>query len=394
MAAATKTRPSKTGMPTTTVRVEASELRAAAAWAARIVPLRPTLPILGGVVIGCDDEGRLTLSAFDYETSGRIVVDGADEVFAEPVLVHGRLLADAAARMGDVVALELDERALTLRAGATRVVIRRMAADQYPTLPPTPAAVGRLDGTDLARLVQAAAVCASKESMDPLHLYALRLVAQGGTLHAWATDRYRAAHAWTDWAGQDFSALVRADALLAATKGLSGSVTVGADTSRVSVTGSGRTTSLILTDPGEGNDALVRTESLWTARGGSIVTGREVLADAVGTARLALDDAKRPVLLTLGDGTLAVHAGGDRSEAAADVEATIADCPDALTLAVNATYLSDALGALDTDLVRLDLEETRPDRRPIEIRGADADGEPQAGLSCLVVPIDVAKVTR
>ena len=66
----------------------------AVAWAARSLPVRPSVPVLAGLLIETDEGGDgLQLSTFDYEISARATVPAAvqDEGTA---LVSGRLLAD------------------------------------------------------------------------------------------------------------------------------------------------------------------------------------------------------------------------------------------------------------------------------------------------------------
>ena len=74
--------------------VERDVLTDAVAWAARSLPVRPSVPVLAGLLIETNDSGDgLVLSTFDYETSARATVPAAiqDEGKA---LVSGRLLAD------------------------------------------------------------------------------------------------------------------------------------------------------------------------------------------------------------------------------------------------------------------------------------------------------------
>ena len=74
-------------------RVERDVLAEAVTWAARGLPNRPPVPVLAGVLIEADEQGTLTLSAFDYEVSARVTVQ-ADVTEGGTVLVLGRLLAD------------------------------------------------------------------------------------------------------------------------------------------------------------------------------------------------------------------------------------------------------------------------------------------------------------
>ena len=49
--------------------------------------------VLAGVLIEADDDGTVTLSAFDYEVSAKVTI-AADVTESGTVLVLGRLLAD------------------------------------------------------------------------------------------------------------------------------------------------------------------------------------------------------------------------------------------------------------------------------------------------------------
>jgi len=73
-------------------RVERDVFADAVAWAARSLPVRPSAPVLAGLLIEASDEG-LVLSSFDYETSARAELR-ADVSGEGRVLVSGRLLAD------------------------------------------------------------------------------------------------------------------------------------------------------------------------------------------------------------------------------------------------------------------------------------------------------------
>ena len=62
------------------------------AWAARVLPTRSPVPVLGGLLLEADS-GRLRISGLDYEASACIEVE-AETVRAGRVLVMGRRLLD------------------------------------------------------------------------------------------------------------------------------------------------------------------------------------------------------------------------------------------------------------------------------------------------------------
>jgi len=81
------------------LHVNRDVLADAVAWTARILPSRPAVPVLGGILLDAYGED-LTLSAFDYEVSARATVEA--EV-AEPgrALIPGRVLAEITKSLPD-----------------------------------------------------------------------------------------------------------------------------------------------------------------------------------------------------------------------------------------------------------------------------------------------------
>ena len=128
---------SKGGLPVK-FRVERDVLAEAVTWVARGLPNHPPVPVLAGVLIEANDEGTLTLSAFDYEVSAKITV--AAEV-AEPgtVLVLGRLLADISRNLPDrPIDVFSEGNKVQVTCGSARFSLLMMPADDYPTLPSAP----------------------------------------------------------------------------------------------------------------------------------------------------------------------------------------------------------------------------------------------------------------
>src|ERR1700761_4117883 len=121
----------------------------AVAFVSRVLPSRPVVPLLSGMLIeaaGTD----LTLSCFDYEVSARYTIDA--EV-AEPgtALVPGRLLAEITRSLPARPAEFADEGdVLTLVCGSAEFGLVCLPLDEYPALPDSPAEVGTVDASQLA----------------------------------------------------------------------------------------------------------------------------------------------------------------------------------------------------------------------------------------------------
>lgn len=367
-------------MTTSTGRltVNAADLKTAAAWAARILPARPAVPVLGALVLNATD-GLLSLSAFDFETYGSIGLPVAGG-FDTDVLVHGRMFADAAARLTGVVQAEITGGDLVLTAGRTTIRVRTLPGHEYPEVPPAAATLGSIDADTLAGVIHAAAVCAARDQEKLPHLTRLRLTASDGDLTAWASDRYRAAQVHAPWGGRAFDVLINAGAVAAATKGLTGSIEVGVDEHRLTLTAADRTTTVTLSQGGDWPD-LPR---LWSDRGGSVTVARDDLTDAITTARLAADGTTPTVVIDVTENAVTVGAAADRGQASTTLDA---DGDLTVQWVVNAAYLSEVLGVLDGPRVLFAADPTVPATRPIEVRGADAQGEPADDTTYLVIPI-------
>ena len=122
-------------------RVERDVLADAVAWAARSLPVRPSVPVLAGLLIEATDDG-LVLSSFDYETSARATLSAqvSDEGRA---LVSGRLLADICRSLpAKPVDMVLDGARVSLTCGSARFSLQTMPVEDYPSLPDMPAATG------------------------------------------------------------------------------------------------------------------------------------------------------------------------------------------------------------------------------------------------------------
>ena len=179
-------------------RIDRDVLADAVTWVARGLPARPPVPVLAGVLIEADDEGSLTLSAFDYEVSAKVTVP-ADVAEAGRVLVLGRLLADISRNLPnkpiDVVA---DGNKVQVTCGSSRFSLLMMPVDDYPTLPSTPRATGTIQGDVFTQAVAQVAIAADRGDTLPI-LTGVRMEIEGDKITLLATDRYRLAMRELTW---------------------------------------------------------------------------------------------------------------------------------------------------------------------------------------------------
>ena len=178
-------------------RVDRDVLADAVAWAARSLPVRPSVPVLAGLLIEASDEG-LVLSTFDYETSARATLhaDVGDEGRRPGQRPAARRhLPQPAGQAGRDGARRLPGLA-DLRFGAVQ------PADDAGRGLPDPA---RHAGRDrhrpsevFAHAVAQAVTAAGRDDMLPV-LTGVRIEIDGSTISMLATDRFRLSHRELSW---------------------------------------------------------------------------------------------------------------------------------------------------------------------------------------------------
>jgi DNA polymerase III subunit beta len=374
-------------------RVERDVLTDAVAWAARGLPVRPTLPVLAGLMIETTHGGDgLVLSTFDYETSARASIPAAvqDEGKA---LVSGRLLADICRSLPDKpVDMTVDGVKVELRCGSARFTLQTMPVDEYPTLPEMPAATGTVSSDLFAKAVSQAVTAAGRDDMLPV-LTGVRVEIQGDKVSLLATDRFRLALRELQWdpgaTDAEANALVPARVLAETARSLTSGSQV---TIALSGQGSGegiigfegqvgsgfrRTTTRLLDGEFPRVRSLFPSEHLTTAR-----VDRTALIEAVKRVALVAE-RNAAVQLRFDDNGLTLDAG--HSEEALATESFDAQVKgEAITTGFNPNYLLDGLGVIEQPVVELAF--TQP-AKPVVISGVpDLDAEAVGDFQYLLMP--------
>ncbi len=377
-------------------RIDRDVLADAVTWVARGLPARPPVPVLAGVLIEADDEGSLTLSAFDYEVSAKVTVP-ADVAESGRVLVLGRLLADISrnlpAKPIDVVA---DGNKVQVTCGSSRFSLLMMPVDDYPTLPSAPEPTGTLQGDVFTQAVAQVAVAADRGDTLPI-LTGVRMEIEGDKITLLATDRYRLAMRELTWkpnaadvgSSTPVVALIPARTLSDTAKalGAAGSVDMalggaaGGDGLVGFEAGQRRTTTRLL----DGEYPKV-TSIFPTSVDTESVIETAALVEAVRRVSLVAE-RNTPVRLKFTDGQVAIEAGtGDDAQASEAVEATLTG-PD-IEIAFNPHFLLDGLGALGTSYARLSF--TQPSRPAVLTGQAEADGDSDESYRYVLMPVRFA----
>jgi DNA polymerase-3 subunit beta len=376
-------------------RVERDVLADAVAWTARALPLRPSAPVLAGLLIeagSVDGADGLQLSTFDYETSARATLN-ADVSAEGRALVSGRLLADICRSLPNKpVEMAVDGSKVTLTCGSARFSLQTMPVEDYPTLPTMPESRGRVKSELFAHAVGQAVTAAGRDDMLPV-LTGVRIELDGTAISMLATDRFRLSQRELEWepGAPDLSAaaLVPAKVLADTAKSLTGGSEISIALSSSGVgegiigfegsAGGGvrRTTTRLLDGDFPKVRSLFPSEHLTVAR-----VDRAVLIDAVKRVSLVAE-RNTAVQMSFTDGVLTLDAGsGEEAMASESIEATITG--DDLTTGFNPQFLLDGLTALESPFVDLSFTTAS---KPVVLSGVDSrDGEPDTDFRYLLMP--------
>ncbi|WP_328887875.1 DNA polymerase III subunit beta [Streptomyces sp. NBC_00316] len=335
-------------------RIERSALTDAVAWAARVLPTRSPVPVLGGLRLEADSGGRLRISGLDYEASACIEVE-AETVRAGTALVMGKRLLDVCRVLPEgAVECAVEGSRFSVAARDARFGLSVLPLDDHPALPPLPEVCGAVDSEEFAAAVAHVTVAAGRDDTLPT-LTGIRLVLDGDTMTLAATDRYRFAVRTLAWKPE--TADVSADVVVSARRlseiarsfGRSGMVRVALDAGSVGFELSGMRTTVRLLD-----GRLPRHDKLFTmADPMTAVTDRAPLVEAVRRVAVVADGGS-PLHLTFSGGSVLLQAGYEDDVASQRLPAVLEGTDD-LTVAFNPSYLMDALASFDTPAVQFRL---------------------------------------
>ena len=369
------------------IRLERDVLAEAVQWAARSLPVRPSVPILAGLLIRADADG-VTFSSFDYETSAKITVKGTVSDDGQ-TLVSGRLLADIARSLpAKPVDITADDVRVELVCGSARFTLQTLPVSDYPSLPSMPEASGTVPSDAFAQAVAQVVVAAGRDELLPVFT-GVRVEIEGDTISLLATDRYRMALKELTW--NPSSTQISATALVPAR--------VLNDTARSMTAGEEVTLSLASAGTGEGiigfegHGAAGERQTTTRLLDGEFPKVRHIMntaalmnvrvntAELIAAARRVALVAERNTSLRMlvGDQMITLEAAtGDQAQASEAIEANVDQSGgDELVVTAagfNPSYLQDALGVFDTPYVNFGF--TAPSK-PCQLTGLpDLDSDP------------------
>ncbi|MGW6566853.1 DNA polymerase III subunit beta [Streptomyces sp. NPDC054975] len=348
-------------------RIDSSELSDAVAWAARVLPARSPVPVLGGLLLEARD-GRLRVSGLDYEASARTEVE-TETVREGRALVLGRRLLDICKVLPKgPVECAIEGARLSVTGGDARFGLSLLPLDDYPAQPELPAFRGVVDAGAFAAAVGQVAVAAGRDDSLPV-LTGVRLALDGTTMTLAATDRYRYAVRTLEWkpesgagsaagddgghGGEDGAAdvVVPARRLVEIARSLAsaGPVRLALDGGSIGFESEGTRTTTRLLD-----GRLPRHDKLFSLGEHAVaVTERAPLVEAVKRVAVVAE-GDSPVQLAFGGDAVHLQAGYEDDVASQRLPAAL-EGAEAMTVAFNPGYLLDALGSFGTESVRFHL---------------------------------------
>lgn len=336
----------------------------AVSFAVKLLPQRPTAPILGGILIEAASDS-LTLSTFDYEVSSRTQITAAIDQ-AGTVLVHGRLLAEIAGRLPNApLSVSMEESRVTLSCGSAKFALASMPVEEYPSIPEISAVSGVVPAEDFAEAVAQVALAASRDDVTPV-ITGVQLNISQTSMSMVATDRYRVAIREIDWDGttEEQSALVPARTLqeVGKTFGHGGTIAVSLvsrdDRELIAFTADNKTvTSLLI----KGNYPPVKRLFPESVDNYAVLNTGELI-EAVRRVALVLEREAALRFTFTQDGVTLDAIGSESAQASETIDLVLHGADT--TVSLKPQFLLDGLSAVHSEFVRIGFTNTDNPNKP------------------------------
>lgn len=338
----------------------------AVSFAVKLLPQRPTQPLLSGALIEAQN-GELSVSTFDYEVSSRTAISAE---ITEPgrALVSGKLLSEIAQRLPHSdVEITLVESRVEVRCGSVSFSLPAMPVEEYPQLPNITTISGAVPAHEFAEAIAQVSLAASKDDVTPV-ITGVQLEINSNSLTLTATDRYRVATRSIDWENQaeqaTLTALVPAKIVseVGKTFGNDGVVKIAivkdAERELIAFTGGNKTvTSLLI----KGNYPPVGRLFPTDVDNYAVMSTSE-LVEAVGRVGLVLE-REAALRFTFAEGNVTLEAAGTESAHAVET-IDVHLMGDDMTVSLKPQYLLDGLRSTHSEFARIAFTRTDNPAKP------------------------------
>jgi DNA polymerase III subunit beta len=318
-----------------------------------VVERRQTMPILSNVLLTLRD-GTLSVTATDLEVELRAQTEVESESGGE-ITVPGRKLHDIVRALPDgaKVQVALGGERLTVKAGRSRFTLSTLRAADFPSVEEI--AVQQtltLKADELRSLLEKTQFSMAQQDVR-YYLNGLLLEAEGKVLRGVATDGHRLALAEIDLgssATRNQQVIVPRKGVLELMRLLEGDgevkIVLGANHARVEVAAKRFTSKLIDGRFPEYGRVVPKDPR------NVVIADRDLLRHALQRAAILSNEKYRGVRLELAAGSITIQANNPEQEEAEET-LEVEYSGDAMEIGFNVNYLLDALGAVESEQVRL-----------------------------------------
>ena len=319
-----------------------------------VVERRQTMPILANILMIAKD-GKLSITATDLEVELVASTDVDIEREGE-ITIPGRKLLDICRALpeGADVSFSLDGEKATVRSGRSRFTLSTLAAAEFPTVEEIGADVSlTIAQSDFKRLLEKTHFAMAQQDVR-YYLNGMLLEASGKHLRAVATDGHRLAMCEVSLSSDTKSrqVIVPRKGVLELQRLLGDdgdlAIAIGSNHIRVQV-GDIRFTSKLIDGRFPEYGRVIPD-----VQGTGLKADRDALRHALQRTAILSNEKFRGIRLEIKDNDLIIQAHNpEQEEAEESIEVQYNG--DEMEIGFNVNYLLDALGAVDTEQVEVDL---------------------------------------
>lgn len=341
-------------------QVDRDLIAEATTWVGRVIPQRPTQPILRGIHIVAADN-KLTLSGSDLDVRNQEIIS-ANVYEPGEILISGRLLADIMRALPAApIDFALSGTKVEITSGRSSFSLQTMPTAEYPPALNMPEVSGTVSAKEFTSLISQIGIAAAKDDFRQ-HLTGINISVDGSHMELAATDGNRLAVAKLNWsptvAKLTTTALVPAKYIVDIAKSISTTEEISLAFSQgneglIGITSSGKQTiSRTIASSFPAYKTLLEIEPT-----SSVQVDTAKLIETIRRVSLVLDSSS-PVALSFSDSETCVFGAGgsgERAEAREYLESSLVG--DSITLGFYPTFLIEGLISLNKPVTQIDLTE-------------------------------------
>jgi DNA polymerase III subunit beta len=159
---------------------------------AKVVPSKPSIPIIGGILVRCTQNEMIFTGTDSTETIIHSVAVSEDcTIEQEGATVFPKNIVDIVKKLNKEVHIEMDAAVATIKSGKAVFQLNCFDAEEFLRIPLNlDEPILSLKGTEFIKIVSKTAYCVSTSEVRPI-LQGVQLVIENEHIHAVATDSHR-----------------------------------------------------------------------------------------------------------------------------------------------------------------------------------------------------------